>query len=153
MVCEILLYDLLVYENWSHMAVRLWWGNSRLRHQCHRHGGPSDAGDCNHPPPKMATAENPTSGKAAFDHVAGHGSLQFLAYEQVLGSANLWNSNLWSLRVRMVKRGTGIFRREAGGLIKRGGWLRVQRRVTRTSDSVFASWCWDVMLTAVLWKS
>ena len=31
--------------------------------------------DCSHPPPKMATTENPTSGKAAFDHVAGHGSL------------------------------------------------------------------------------
>ena len=25
------------------------------------HGGPSEAGDCSHPPPKMATAENPLS--------------------------------------------------------------------------------------------
>ena len=87
-------------------------------------------------PPKMATAENPTSGKAAFDHVAGHGSLQFLACEQVLDSANLGYSNLWSLRVRTVWRGTRIFRREAGDLIERGGWLRVQRRVTHTSLSL-----------------
>ena len=36
------------------------------------HGGPSEAGDCNHPPPKMVTAENPTPGEAAFNHVAGH---------------------------------------------------------------------------------
>ena len=53
------------------------------------HGGSSEAGDCSHPPPKMATAENPTSGKAAVDHVAGHGSLQFLACEQVLDSTKL----------------------------------------------------------------
>ena len=39
------------------------------------HGGSSEAGDCSHPPPKMATAETPTSFKVAFDHVAGHGSL------------------------------------------------------------------------------
>ena len=39
------------------------------------HGGPSEAGDCSQPPPKMAAAENPTSGKAAFGYVAGHGSL------------------------------------------------------------------------------
>ena len=31
-------------------------------------------GDGCHPSPKMTTAENPTSGKPAFDHVAGHGS-------------------------------------------------------------------------------
>ena len=40
-----------------------------------KHGGPSEAGDCSHPPPKMATAENPTSDKAAFGHVTGYRSL------------------------------------------------------------------------------
>ena len=43
------------------------------------HGGPSEAGDCSHPPPKMATAENPLSRKATFDNVIGLGSLRFLA--------------------------------------------------------------------------
>ena len=45
------------------------------------HGGPSEAGDCSHPPPKMETAENPASGKANFDNVIGRGSLRFLACE------------------------------------------------------------------------
>ena len=68
----------------------------------HWHGGPSEAGDCSHPPSKMATAENPTPGEAAFDHVAGHGSLRFLAYEQVSDRANFWYSNVRSPRVRMA---------------------------------------------------
>ena len=42
------------------------------------HYWPSEAGDCSHPPPKMAMAENLTSGKAAFDFIVGHGSLRFL---------------------------------------------------------------------------
>ena len=46
-----------------------------LSHRCH--GGPSEAGDCSHPPPKMATAENPLSRKATFDNVIGRWSLQF----------------------------------------------------------------------------
>ena len=45
------------------------------------HGGPSEADDCSHPPPKMATAENPTSGKDIFDNAIGRRSLQFLACE------------------------------------------------------------------------
>ena len=40
-----------------------------------KHGGPSKAGDCSHPSPKMATVENPTPGEATFYHDAGHGSL------------------------------------------------------------------------------
>ena len=52
------------------------------------HGGPSEAGDCSHPPPKMATAKNASSCKATFDHVIGIGSLRFLACEQVLDIAN-----------------------------------------------------------------
>ena len=36
---------------------------------CVHHGGPSEAGDGSQPPPKMATAENPTSGKGTFDDV------------------------------------------------------------------------------------
>ena len=42
------------------------------------HGGPSVAGDCSYPPPKMVTAETLTSVTAAFDHVAGHGLFRFL---------------------------------------------------------------------------
>ena len=42
-----------------------------------KHGGPSEAGDCSHPPPKMATAENPTSGKDIYDNVIGRRSLHF----------------------------------------------------------------------------
>ena len=53
-----------------------------------RHGGPSEAGDCSHPPPTTATAKNPTPGEAAFDHVAGHGSLWFLACKHVSDRAN-----------------------------------------------------------------
>ena len=45
------------------------------------HGGPSEAGDCSHPPPKMATAENPTSEKGTFDNVMGCRSLRFVACE------------------------------------------------------------------------
>ena len=51
---------------------------------------------------KMATAKNQTPGEAAFDHVVGHGSLWFLACEQVLNKANLWYSNVRSPRVRMA---------------------------------------------------
>ena len=87
------------------------------------HGGPSEAGDCIHPPPKMATAENPTSGKATFDHVIGTGSLRFLACEQVLDIANPWYSNGRSSRDSLASQGTRIFQREAGDSIERGGWL------------------------------
>ena len=66
------------------------------------HGGPSEAGDCRHPPPKMATAENPISGKGAFNHVAGHGSLSILACEQVLDMVNLWYRNGRSPLIRIV---------------------------------------------------
>ena len=31
--------------------------------------------DCSHPPPKMATVENPIPGEAGVYHVPGHGSL------------------------------------------------------------------------------
>ena len=48
----------------------------RSREGCF-HGGPSEAGDCSHPPPKMATAENPTSGTDIYDNVIGRRSLQF----------------------------------------------------------------------------
>ena len=66
------------------------------------HGGPSEAGDCSHLPLKMTTAENPSPGETVFYHVAGHGSLRFLAFEQVLDRANLWYSNIWSPWVRMA---------------------------------------------------
>ena len=78
------------------------------------HGGPSEAGDCSHPPPKMATAKNASSCKATFDHVIGIGSLRFLACEQVLDLANPWYSNGRSLRYSLASRGTRIFQREAG---------------------------------------
>ena len=80
----------------------------------HWHGGPSEAGDCSHPPPKMATAENPTSGKAPFDHVIGTGSLRFLVCEQVLDIANPLYSNGRSSRDSLVSQGARIFQREAG---------------------------------------
>ena len=86
-----------------------------------RHGGPSEAGDCSHPPPKMATAENPTSGKATFDHVIGTGSLRFLACEQVLDIVNPRYSNGRSSRDSLASQGTRIFQREAGDSIERGG--------------------------------
>ena len=54
------------------------------------HGGPSEAGHCSRPPSKMAAAENPTRGEAAFDYVARHGELRFLAYKYVLDRGNLW---------------------------------------------------------------
>ena len=101
------------------------------------HGGPSEAGDCSHPPPKMATAENPTPGEAAFYRVAGHGSLWFLACKHVSGRANLWYRNVRSSHVRIAQRSTRIFRREAGDLVKRGGWLTVGRRVTQHSSGAF----------------
>ena len=78
------------------------------------HGGPSEAGDCSHPPPKMATAKNASSCKATFDHVIGIGSLRFLACEQVLDIANPWYSNAQSSRDSLASRGTRIFQREAG---------------------------------------
>ena len=87
------------------------------------HGGPSEAGDCNHPPPKMATAKNATSGKATFDHVIGIGSLRILACEQVLDIANPWYSNGRSSRDSLASRGTRIFQRKAGDSIERGRWL------------------------------
>ena len=68
----------------------------------HKHGGPSEAGDCSHPPPKMATVENLTLGETAFDHVAGHGSLRFLACKHVSGRANLWCRNVRSLCIRIA---------------------------------------------------
>ena len=49
------------------------------------HGGPSEAGDCSHPPPKMATAENPTSGKDTFDNVMGRRSLRFFGMRLGIG--------------------------------------------------------------------
>ena len=79
-----------------------------------KHGGPSEAGDCSHPPPKMATAKNASSCKATFDHVIGNGSLRFLACEEVLDIANPWYSNGRSSRDSLASRGTRIFRREAG---------------------------------------
>ena len=95
-----------------------------LRAACrHINGGPSEAGDCSHPPPKMATAENPTSGKATFDHVIGTGSLRFFACEQVLDIANPRYSNGPSSRGSLASQGTRIFQREAGDSIERGGWL------------------------------
>ena len=79
-----------------------------------KHGGPSEAGDCSHPPPKMATAKNACSCKATFDHVIWIGSLRFLACEQVLDIANPWYSNERSSRDSLASRGTRIFQREAG---------------------------------------
>ena len=52
---------------------------------------------------------------------------KFLACKQVLHSTNLWYSNLWSLRIRMVYCGTCIF--PAGG-----GWLDQKRWVTEGSE-------------------
>ena len=66
------------------------------------HGGSLEAGDCSHLPPKMATAENPTSGKAAFDHVARHGSLRFFACEELLDMANFWYSNGRSPHAKII---------------------------------------------------
>ena len=48
----------------------LWWRHDLLQGYQY-HGGPSEAGDCSHPPLKMATVENPTSGKDIFDNVLG----------------------------------------------------------------------------------
>ena len=76
-----------------------------------------------------ATAESPTSGKVAFDHVAGLGSLGFLACKQVLDRANLWYSNVWSLRVRIVYYGAFAF---SGG--RGDGGLDWKRRVTEGSE-------------------
>ena len=76
---------------------------------CTIHGGPSEAGDCSDPPPKMATAENPTSGKATFDHVIGTGSLRFFACEQVLDIANPRYSNGRSSRGSLASQGACIF--------------------------------------------
>ena len=69
----------------------------------------------------MATAENPTSGKATFDHVIRTGSLRFFACEQVLDIANPRYSNERSSRDSLASRGTRIFQREAGDSIERGG--------------------------------
>ena len=100
------------------------------------HGGPSEAGDCSHPPPKMATAKNASSCKATFDHVIGIGSLRFLACEQVLDIANPWYSNELSSRDSLASRGTRIFQREAGDSMARDR----RRRVTHgweAGDSYF----------------
>ena len=78
------------------------------------HGGPLEAGDCSHPPPKMAAAENLTRSDAAFDYVAGHGSLWFLTCKYVSDRANLWYRNVRSPCVKIALRSTRIFRREAG---------------------------------------
>ena len=96
-------------------------GTNRRSQWSQEHGGPSEAGDCSHPPPKMATAENPTLGKATFDHVIGTGSLRFLACEQVLDIANPRYSNGRSSRDSLASQGTRIFQREAGDSIERGG--------------------------------
>ena len=69
-----------------------------------------------------------------FDHFAGHKSLWFLACIQVLDRANLWYRNDRSPRVRIAKQNTRIFRREAGDLIKKGGWLRDGMWVTQHSS-------------------
>ena len=82
--------------------------------QRNSHGGPSEAGDCSHPPPKMATPKNASSCKATFDHVIGIGSLRFLACEEVLDIANPWYSNERSSRDSLASRGTRTFQREAG---------------------------------------
>ena len=100
------------------------------------HGGPSEAGDCSHPPPKMATAKNASSCKATFDHVIGIGSLRFLACEQVLDIANPWYSNERSSRDSLASQGTRIFQREAGDSMARDR----RRRVTHgweAGDSYF----------------
>ena len=94
-------------------------------------------GGGSHPPPKMATAENPTQSEAAYYHVAEHGSLWFLACKHVSDRANLWYRNVRWPRVRIALRSTRIFRifrRDAGDLIKRGGWLAVGRPVTQHSS-------------------
>ena len=85
-----------------------------LKRCASNHGGPSEAGDCSHPPPKMATAKNASSCKATFDHVIGIGSLRFFACEQVLDIANPWYSNGRSSRDSLTSRGTRVFQREAG---------------------------------------
>ena len=103
---------------------------------CDYHGGPSEAGDCSHPPPKMATVKNASSCKATFDHVIGIGSLRFLACEQVLDIANPWYSNERSSRDSLASRGTRIFQREAGDSMARDR----RRRVTHgweAGDSYF----------------
>ena len=67
----------------------------------------------------MATAENPISGKATFDHVIGTESLRFFACEQVLDIANPRYSTGRSSRDSLASQ--GIFQREAGDSIERGG--------------------------------
>ena len=97
---------------WPHHAVAA--DQPPVNHDSSWHGGPSEAGDCSHPPPKMATAKNACSCKATFDHVIWIGSLRFLACEQVLDIANPWYSNERSSRDSLASRGTRIFQREAG---------------------------------------
>ena len=114
---------------------RGWKGTSRdviimmvslALNRAHTHGGPSEAGDCSHPLPKMATVENPLSRRATFDNVIGSGSLRFLACEKVLDIANLSYNNGQSSRANTASRSTRIFRQEAGDSIERGGWLNHQ---------------------------
>ena len=80
-----LLWWLCSLKALSHLKIVAWQLHT-LKQKCHHfddiftiHGRPSEAGDCSHPPPKIATAENPTSSKATFDNVIRSGSLRFLA--------------------------------------------------------------------------
>ena len=85
------------------------------------HGGPSEAGDCNHPPAKMATAENLTSGKAAFYYIAGYGSLRFSACKQVLNRVTCYAvifghyASEWSNRTLAFSCGKQVTSSKAAG--------------------------------------
>ena len=103
-------------ETWNHIVYSSRWSEplraesvGKLICMQPNHGGPSEAGDCSHPPPKMATAENPTSGKGTFDNVMGRGSLRFLACEKVLDISNLSHNNDQSPRARTASGSTRIF--------------------------------------------
>ena len=87
----------------------------------------SEAGDCSHPPPKMAMAENLTSGKAAFDFIAEHGSLRFLACKQVLDRANLLYNN------KPTTRQSGLT--EHSHFPAGSSWLHRKRQVIEGSQA------------------
>ena len=78
------------------------------------HGGPSEAGDCSHPPHKMATAKKPASRWGRFWPCCRRWIVVILACKQVLDRANLW------------------YRKPSGALafFGGGGWLDQKRRVT-----------------------
>ena len=88
----------MLYNNLQLVSTMLWVGS---------------VGIC-HPPPKMATAENPTPGEATFDHVLRHGSLRFLACEQLFDIPIMSYNKGRSPFARTAWRSTHIFRREAG---------------------------------------